>query len=134
MHSLQELSVSTVCILRCSTGPLPRHLEDKEFGRQAPCPPSRACQPVVRRKEEISHPGTDSHLFLLGLFPWELQGGGGGSEQSHPNVGMKRENHCGQAERYGVRRSRDLKQRFTTPQREPETPSLLTRRKLLRFS
>lgn len=69
MHSLQELSVSAVCILRCSTGPLPRHLQDKEFGRQAPCPPSRVCQSVVR-EEEISHPGADSHLFLLGPTGW----------------------------------------------------------------
>lgn len=101
MHSLQELSVSG-----CVYSALLHRTPAEEPRRQriwppGPRPPSRGCQSVVRREEEISHPGTESHFFLLVLFPWELRDGVGGSEPAQPNVGMEeRGNPCGQTGRH----------------------------------
>lgn len=75
MRSLQELSVSGCVyseLLHWTPAEAPRK---QRIWPPGPRPPSRGCQSVLRREEEISHPGTEFHLFLLGLFPWELRDG-----------------------------------------------------------
>lgn len=78
MRSLQELSVSGCvysALLHRTPAEAPRR---QRIWPLDPHPPSLGCQSVVRREGEISHSGTEFHVFLLGLFPLGTAGWGWG--------------------------------------------------------